>query len=52
MTTEQNGRTPATPNAAPDFVRYLNVRSSYGASFSPDGARLTFLTDVTGVAEV
>ena len=38
--------------ARPDFVRYLNVRTAYGASFSPDGRRLTFLTDITGVAEV
>ena len=36
----------------PDFVRYLNVRSASGASFAPDGRRLTFLTDITGVAEV
>src|SRR6266571_6240311 len=34
------------------FERYLNVRSAYGASFSPDGKRLSFLTDITGVAEV
>jgi Tol biopolymer transport system component len=34
------------------FERYLNVRSAYGASFSPDGGRLSFLTDITGVAEV
>src|SRR5258706_2094767 len=34
------------------FDRYLNVRSAYGASFSPDGRHLSFLTDITGVAEV
>ena len=34
------------------FERYLNVRSAYGASFSPDGQRLSFLTDITGVGEV
>src|SRR5712692_5225025 len=34
------------------FDRYLNVRSAYGASFSPVGTRLSFLTDITGVAEV
>lgn len=34
------------------FERYLNVRTAYGASFSPDGRRLSFLTDITGVAEV
>jgi Tol biopolymer transport system component len=35
-----------------DFERYLNVRTAYGASFSPDGKQLSFLTDITGVAEV
>jgi dipeptidyl aminopeptidase/acylaminoacyl peptidase len=35
-----------------DFERYLNVRTAYGASFSPDGTFLSFLTDITGVAEV
>jgi dipeptidyl aminopeptidase/acylaminoacyl peptidase len=34
------------------FDRYLNVRLAYGASFSPDGKNLSFLTDITGVAEV
>ena len=34
------------------FERYLNVRSASGASFSPDGSQLSFLTDITGVAEV
>ncbi len=34
------------------FERYLNVRSAYGASFSADGQRLSFLTDISGVAEV
>ncbi len=34
------------------FARYLNVRTASGPSFSPDGNRLTFLTDITGVAEV
>jgi dipeptidyl aminopeptidase/acylaminoacyl peptidase len=33
------------------FERYLNVRAAYGASFSPDGRRLCFLTNITGVAE-
>ena len=35
-----------------DFERYLNVRSAYNPGFSPDGQRLSFLTDITGVAEV
>jgi dipeptidyl aminopeptidase/acylaminoacyl peptidase len=34
------------------FERYLNTRMAYGASFAPDGRRLTFLTNITGVAEV
>lgn len=38
--------------AVDDFERYLNVRSAHGASFSPDGQRLSFLTEITGVAEV
>ncbi len=39
-----------TPNYS--FERYLNARMAYGASFSPDGQHLTFLTNITGVAEV
>jgi dipeptidyl aminopeptidase/acylaminoacyl peptidase len=35
-----------------DFSRYLKVRSAYGASWSPDGRRIAFLTDITGVAQV
>ena len=34
------------------FERYLNVRSAMGASFAPDGQRISFLTNITGVAEV
>jgi dipeptidyl aminopeptidase/acylaminoacyl peptidase len=34
-----------------DLERYLNVRSAYGASLSPDG-RLAFLMDTTGTAQV
>ena len=34
-----------------DIERYLNVRSAYGASFSPEGT-LAFLYDATGVAQV
>ncbi|SFB73518.1 Dipeptidyl aminopeptidase/acylaminoacyl peptidase [Halobiforma haloterrestris] len=32
--------------------RYLNVRSAYGASFGPDGDRLSFLMNTTGTAQV
>ncbi len=34
------------------FERYLNVRNAYSASFSPDGQHLSFLSDITGVAEI
>lgn len=34
------------------FGRFLNVRSAYNPTFSPDGQKLSFLTDITGVAEV
>ncbi|WIG61424.1 MAG: peptidase S9, prolyl oligopeptidase active site region [Ktedonobacterales bacterium] len=40
------------PTERYDFARYLNVRTAYAASFSPDGKHLSFLTDITGVAEV
>ncbi|WP_205596805.1 S9 family peptidase [Halostella salina] len=35
-----------------DIERYLNVRKAYGASFGPDGERLAFLLDTTGVPQV
>ena len=34
------------------FERYLNVRNASGPTFSPDGRSLSFLSDITGVAEV
>jgi dipeptidyl aminopeptidase/acylaminoacyl peptidase len=34
------------------FSRYLNVRTATGPSFSPDGTRLCFLSDVTGVPQI
>ncbi|EMA41931.1 S9 family peptidase [Halobiforma nitratireducens] len=41
------------PDAGPyDIERYLNVRSAYGASFGPDGERLSFLMDTTGTSQV
>ncbi len=40
------------PTAQYSFERYLNARMAYGASFSPDGQRLAFLTNITGMAEV
>jgi dipeptidyl aminopeptidase/acylaminoacyl peptidase len=35
-----------------DFQRFLNIRSAYGSSFTPDGSRLAFLTNITGVPQV
>ncbi|GAB3318687.1 S9 family peptidase [Haloplanus salinarum] len=35
-----------------DIERYLNVRSAHGASVGPDGDRLAFLMDTTGVPQV
>ncbi|HET7479452.1 MAG TPA: S9 family peptidase [Rubrobacteraceae bacterium] len=35
-----------------EFARYLKVRSAYGATWSRDGRRLAFLTDITGVPQV
>ncbi len=40
------------PRRSYDFRRYLNVRSAGGASFSPDGTRLSFLSDITGVPQL
>ena len=35
-----------------EFARYLKVRGAWGASWSPDGARVSFLTEITGVPQV
>ncbi|MGC9348450.1 MAG: alpha/beta fold hydrolase [Anaerolineae bacterium] len=32
--------------------RYLNIRQAYGPAFSPDGERLAFLTNITGIPQV
>src|SRR5713226_5003974 len=40
------------PTPKYSFERYLNARMAYGPSFSPDGQRLTFLTNITGVVEL
>lgn len=40
------------PTEPYSFARYLNVRYAFNPSFSPDGKRLTFLTDITGTYEV
>lgn len=33
------------------FERYLNIRSAYHPSFSHDGCRLAFLTNITGIPQ-
>ena len=35
-----------------EFARYLKVRGAWGASWSPDGHRVAFLTEITGVPQV
>jgi len=35
-----------------EFVRYLKVRGAWGPSWSPDGLRVSFLTEITGVPQV
>lgn len=35
-----------------EFERYLNIRSAFGASFGPEGNRLAFLQDTTGVPQI
>jgi Tol biopolymer transport system component len=35
-----------------EFARYLKVRGAWGASWSPDGLKVTFLTEITGVPQV
>lgn len=34
-----------------EFARYLKIRSASGASWSPDGRRVAFITDITGVGQ-
>ncbi len=34
-----------------EFARYLKIRAAQGATWSPDGRRIAFLTDITGVAQ-
>jgi dipeptidyl aminopeptidase/acylaminoacyl peptidase len=35
-----------------EFARYLKVRNAWGASWSPDARRVSFLTEITGVPQV
>ncbi len=34
-----------------EFARYLKIRAAHGATWSPDGRRVAFLTDITGVPQ-
>ncbi len=34
-----------------EFARYLKIRAAYGATWSSDGSRVAFLTDITGVPQ-
>ena len=34
-----------------EFGRYLKIRGAWGASWSPDGRRVAFLTEITGVPQ-
>src|SRR5215213_9984191 len=40
------------PALAYEFARYLKVRGAWGATWSPDGLKVTFLTEITGVPQV
>jgi dipeptidyl aminopeptidase/acylaminoacyl peptidase len=35
-----------------EFARYLKIRSAWGPSWSPDGRKVSFLTEITGVPQV
>ena len=35
-----------------EFARYLKVRGAWGAGWSPDGRKVLFLTEITGVPQV
>ena len=35
-----------------EFARYLKIRGAWGASWSPNGLRVSFLTEITGVPQV
>lgn len=35
-----------------EFARYLNIRSAYGGTFTPNGAQIAFLSNITGVPQV
>jgi Tol biopolymer transport system component len=33
------------------FSQYLNIREAYAPSFSPDGKRISFITNITGIPQ-
>ena len=35
-----------------EFAKYLKIRGAWGAGWSPDGKRISFLTEITGVPQV
>jgi dipeptidyl aminopeptidase/acylaminoacyl peptidase len=35
-----------------DFARFLNIRSAYGPVFAPEGSRIFFITDITGLPQL
>jgi dipeptidyl aminopeptidase/acylaminoacyl peptidase len=35
-----------------EFARYVKIRGAWGPSWSPDGRRVSFLTEITGVPQV
>ncbi|HEX5417604.1 MAG TPA: S9 family peptidase [Chloroflexota bacterium] len=41
----------SSPRTTIPFERFLNVRRCYGPSFAPDGKRLAFIADLSGVPE-
>jgi dipeptidyl aminopeptidase/acylaminoacyl peptidase len=43
---------PSTDEVAYSLKRYLSIKSAYSPEFSPDGQRLAYLSDVTGVPQI
>ena len=43
---------PSPEEVAYSLKRYLSIKSAYSPEFSPDGQRLAYLSDVTGVPQI
>lgn len=43
---------PTAEQMAYSLKRYLSIKSAYSPEFSPDGQRLAYLSDVTGVPQI